>query len=233
MADSASAILLQRIQSIGSNVNLWGEYINTNLKMLEQASKGYQSLAVTTDATITWTNYTLANTGACARLKLTGSPATAVALTFPGYHNFLSVENTASQTVTIKCSGGTGVAIAAGARVLLYCDGVDYYNAAPTVFPTGITVTGQISGVVAGTAGTQAVNLTQMQAAIAVIATAQSGLVLNSLTSTVARYLEDAISVSGSLVKTKANAGTASETTNIAFTFDEGNQVLLGGVLNI
>ena len=85
MADTASAILLQRIQSVGSNVNLWGGYINTNLQMLEQASKGYQTLAVTGDATISWTNYTLANSGSCAFLKLTGT-VTGV-LTFPGYQN--------------------------------------------------------------------------------------------------------------------------------------------------
>lgn len=136
MTDTASPILLQRIQSVGSNVNLWGGYINTDLQMLEQASKGYQSLAVTGDATISWTNYTLANTGSCARLKLTGSPAAASTLTFPSYQNFLSVENTTSVAVTIKCSGGTGVSIAAGARATLYCDGVDYYNAAPTISPT-------------------------------------------------------------------------------------------------
>lgn len=136
MADTASPILLLRIQSVGSNVNLWGEYLNVALKMLEQASKGYQSLAVTGDATVSWTNYTLANTGSCARLKLTGSPSAAATLTFPAYNNFISVENTTGQTVTIKCSGGTGVAIPTGQKVLIYCDGVDYYNASPTIGPT-------------------------------------------------------------------------------------------------
>lgn len=136
MADTASPILLQRIQSVGSNVNLWGGYINTDLQMVEQAAKGYQSLAVTGDATISWTNYTLANTGSCARLKLTGSPTAAATLTFPAYQNFLSVHNTTGQTVTIKCSGGTGVAIPASQTALIYCDGVDYYNAAATIGPT-------------------------------------------------------------------------------------------------
>lgn len=237
MADTPSSILLLRLQSTGSNTNLWGGYLNTALQMLEQASKGYQALVVSGDATISWTNYATGNVGACARLKLTGSPAAACTLTLPSYQNFLSVENTTSVAVTLKCSGGTGVSIAAGGRALLYCDGVDYYNAAATIIPAAmaingaLTVAGRISGVTAGVAGTDGVNLTQMQAAIAVLATAQSGLVLNSLTATTAKYLEDAISVAGSLVKTKRNAGTANETTEISFTFDEGNQVLLGGVL--
>jgi len=50
MADSPSPVLQLRIQSVGSNVNLWGGYINTDLAMIEQAAKGFQSLAVTGDA---------------------------------------------------------------------------------------------------------------------------------------------------------------------------------------
>lgn len=186
------------------------------------------------DATITWTNYATGNTGAAARLKLTGSPAAACTLTFPGYHNFLSVENTTAQTVTIKCAGGTGVAIAAGARASIYCDGVDYYNAAPTVIPGAMTVAGaltiagQISGVSAATVGTQAVNKTQMETAIAAGAIPAASGAVKVDAAAAPGYLYDVLTVSGSLVK--ADNG---DTMNIGFTFDEGNQVLLGGVLSI
>jgi hypothetical protein len=47
MADTPSSILLLRLQSIGSNTNLWGGYLNAALQTLERASKGYQALAVT------------------------------------------------------------------------------------------------------------------------------------------------------------------------------------------
>ncbi len=137
MADTPSSILLLRLQSTGSNVNLWGGYINTALSTLERASKGYEALAVTGDATVTWTNYSATNSGAVARLKLTGTLAASATLTFPAYQNFVSVDNAAGAQVTIKCSGGTGVAIANGAKALLYCDGVDYYNAGSTLGPTG------------------------------------------------------------------------------------------------
>ncbi|MGE3476973.1 MAG: hypothetical protein AB7H70_14320 [Rhodospirillaceae bacterium] len=234
MSDSPSPVLQLRIQSVGSNVNLWGGYINTDLGMLEQAAKGYQSLAVTGDATVSWTNYAAGNTGACARLKLTGSPGAACTLTFPAYHNFISVENATAVAVTIKCAGGTGVSIAAGARVLLYCDGVDYYNAAATVIPGAttiagaLTISGQISGVAAATSGAQAVNKTQMDAAIAAGAIpAATGAVKVDAAATPG-YLFDVLTVSGSLVKTDNG-----DTMNIGFTFDEGNQVLLGGVLSI
>ncbi len=236
MADSPSPVLQLRIQSVGSNVNLWGGYINTDLAMIEQAAKGFQSLAVTGDATISWTNYATANTGAAARLKLTGAPAAACTLTFPGYHNFISVENTTAQAITIKCAGGTGVIIAAGAKALIYCDGVDYYNAAPTVFPTAtavsmggaLTIAGQISGVAAATAGTQAVNKTQMDAAIAAGAIPAATGAVKVDAAAAPGYLYDVLTVSGSLAKTDNG-----DTMDIGFTFDEGNQVLLGGVFNI
>ncbi len=234
MADSPSPVLQLRIQSVGSNVNLWGGYINTDLAMIEQAAKGYQSLAVTGDATISWTNYATGNTGAAARLKLTGSPAAACALTFPAFQNFLSVENATGQSVTIKCSGGTGVTIAAGQKVLIYCDGVDYYNAAPTVLPGAtaisgaLTVAGQISGVTAATSGTQAVNKTQMEAAIAAGAIPGATGTVKVDSAATPGYLYDVLTVSGSLVKTDNG-----DTMDIGFSFDEGNQVLLGGVLSI
>lgn len=199
MADSASTILLQRIQSVGSNVNLWGGYINTDLEILERASKGYQTLAVTGDATISWTNYVATNTGAVAFLKLTGS-ATGV-LTFPAYQNYLSVWNANSSSVTIKCSGGTGVTLTTGQRALLYCDGTDYYNAGPNVLGSGtVTASGRIAGVTAGTAATDAVNKTQMETAIATAGLpATAGTVLVSSADTTAGYLGAKIAVAGDL----------------------------------
>ncbi len=179
MTDTPSPILQLRIQSVGSNVNLWGGYINTDLAMIEQAAKGYQSLAVTGDATINWANYAPANPGSCARLKLTGAPAAAAALTFPAYQNFLSVENTTLQPVTVKCSGGTGVVIPAGQTTLIYCDGVDYYNAAATIGPTQAQNTNTYAFAQWGA----------VQTAIATASLpATAGTVLNSAADTTAGY---------------------------------------------
>ncbi len=167
-------------------------------------------------------------------MKLTGSPGAACALTFPAYHNFISVENAASVAVTIKCAGGTGVALAAGAKALLYCDGVDYYNAAATILPGAtsvngaLTVAGQISGVAAATSGTQAVNKTQMDTAIAAGAIPAATGAVKVDAAAAPGYLYDVLTVSGSLAKTDNG-----DTMNIGFTFDEGNQTLLGGVLSV
>lgn len=204
MTDTPSSILLLRLQSVGSNTNLWGGYLNAALQTLERASKGYQALAVTGDATIAWTNYTATNDGAVAFLKLTGSISSAAALTFPSFMHFISTWNAAGSAVTIKCSGGTGVTIQNGDRVLLYCDGVDYYNAAPTVFPAGLTVAGavgiagKVTGMAAGTANTDGVNVAQMAAAIAAsVPLGTAGTFLNSIADTTRGFLIDKLQVTG------------------------------------
>lgn len=204
MTDTPSSILLLRLQSTGSNTNLWGGYLNTALSTQERATKGYQALAVTGDATISWSNYSASNTGAVARLKLTGSLAAAATLTFPAYQNYVSVENSAGAAVTIKCSGGTGVTIANGGKQLIYCDGTDYYSASPNVLGTGtVTVSGRIAGVTAGTASTDAVNKTQMETAIATAGLpATAGTVLVSGSDTTAGYLGQKVAIQSTSLST-------------------------------
>lgn len=226
MTDTPSSILLLRLQSVGSNVNLWGGYLNAALQTLERAAKGYQSLAVTGDATISWTNYSATNDGAVASLKLTGSLSSAAALTFPGYQHHLSVWNATGAAVTIKCSGGTGVTLQNGDRALLYCDATDYYNISPTLLPAGLTINGaltiagQIHGMTAGTANTDGVNVQQMAAAIAAsVPLGTAGTFLNSIADTTRGFLIDKLTFSntGLLVATMTtqNAG-ANENSLIA-----------------
>lgn len=221
MADTPSSILLLRLQSTGSNTNLWGGYLNTALSTQERATKGYQTLAVTGDATISWSNYSASNTGAVARLKLTGPLAAAATLTFPAYENYVSVENAAGAAVTIKCSGGTGVTIANGGKQLIYCDGTDYYSASPNVLGTGtVTVSGRIAGVTAGTASTDAVNKTQMETAIATAGLpATAGTVLVSSNDTTAGYIGTKINATGSgaaTVTQSVGSGGGDETVDIS-----------------
>jgi hypothetical protein len=129
MTDTPSSILLLRLQSTGSNTNLWGGYLNVALQTIEQANKGYQALAVTGDATISWTNYSTGNSLQYGFVKLTGTLSASATLTAPGYPNFLGVWNATGQNVTIMCSAGTGVTIPNGVRTLIYCDGTDYASA--------------------------------------------------------------------------------------------------------
>lgn len=193
MADTPSTILLTREQSTGSNTNLWGGYLITTQRITEQASKGYQTLAVTADATITWTNYTTANTGQCAHLKLTGTLSAAVTLTFPAYMNRMLVNNQAGAQVTIKCAAGTGVAIPNSRRCVIRCDGSDYTTDTATYTADTVTLAN----------GGDLVTYTALTTALTtLVAGTITGLVLNSASDTTKAYLGQKISVSGALTKT-------------------------------
>lgn len=222
MADTPSSVLLLRLQSTGSNVNTWGGYLNTALQTLEQASKGYQTLAITTDTTVAWSNYSTGNTGQAARVKVTGTLLAAATITMPAYMNACSFDNetTGGFAITVKCSGGTGVSIANGYAATLFCDGVDYYNLAPGVFPGAVTVNGQLHGVSTATAAADAVPLAQMQAAIAAsVPLGTAGTFLNSAADTTRGYHTDKLTVlqTGLLLFTMAtqNAG-ANENSRLA-----------------
>jgi hypothetical protein len=192
MADTPSNILLLRLQSTGSNTNLWGGYLNTALQTLEQAAKGYQSLTISGDTTVSWSNYSTGNTGQAARVKVTGTLLANATITMPAYMNVCSFDNqiTGGFAITVKCSGGTGVTIANGYAASLFCDGVDYFHWAPSQIGGALTVAGQVHGVTAGTAPTDGVNLAQMQAAIAAsVPAGTAGTILNSGSDTTRDYL--------------------------------------------
>ncbi len=205
MTDTASTILLTREQSTGSNTNLWGGYLITTQRQTEQAAKGYQALAVTGDATISWTNYTTGNTGQAAHLKLTGTLSSAATLTFPAYMNRLVINNQAGATVTIKCSAGTGVAIPNNRRCEIRCDGTDYTTDTPTYTADTVTLAN----------GGDLVNYTALQAALAALVGTASGLVLNSAADTTAGYLASKVTGSGAVVVSTTSGG-GNEKTNIA-----------------
>ena len=205
MTDTASTVLLLRLQSTGSNVNLWGGYLNTAMQMIEQASKGYQALAVTGNATISWTNYTTANTGECGYLKLTGTLSAAATLTFPNNQNFLVVKNAAGATVTIMCSTGTGVAIPNLRTALIACDGTDYFDVVPSWIGTATTLTNN----------GDLVSKLQLSTAIAAASGLTAPFILNSVTDTTPGYLGAKITGSGAVVVSTTSPG-GNEKTNIA-----------------
>lgn len=211
MTDTPTPRYGGRQQSQGSNTNTWGDdKLNELFRLFDRGSKGVQSLAITGDTVLSWTNYIATNDGQVAVLTLTGSLSSPAALTVPSREWVWDViKNFTGQTVTVKTSGGVGVAIGNGKFMEVHCDGVDCYNGTGTVLPGAatvagaLTVAGQISGVVTGTALTDAANVGQVAAAIATASLpATAGTVLNSITDTTAGYLGAKIAVSGDLVLT-------------------------------
>jgi hypothetical protein len=72
MANTTSASLKLTVQATGENSGTWGQITNTNLLILEQAIGGYQSVGITSAATLTFSNGALSN-GKNQVIKLTGN----------------------------------------------------------------------------------------------------------------------------------------------------------------
>lgn len=219
MTDSATSRYGARQQSQGSNTNSWGDdKLNEVLRLFDRGSKGVATIAMTGDQTLTWTNYGATNIGQCAVMLLTGSLSAAAALTVPSVEWVWNlIKNSTGQTITVKTAAGSGVAIANGKWMKVYCDGVDCYNGTGTVLPGAATVNGAlivagiISGVTAGVASTDATNLAQVQTAIATASLpASAGTVLNTLNDTTGGYLASKLTIAFSTATTTQLSGLTS-----------------------
>ncbi len=240
MVDSATARFGARKQSLGSNVNTWGDTkLNDVFDLFDRGAKGFQAIVMTGDTTLNWTTYATANQGQVQTVRLTGSLAAPANLIVPSREWAFSVINATGNTVTVKTAAGVGVAIPTGYQAALYCDAADVGNAAPSLVAGALRVNGavhvngRITNVDTATAGTDAVNKTQMDNAIALATFSTSpGTLRVTASDTTAKFLNNAITVSGALTKSVVNAG-ANETLDISISaFDEANQILLGQVFS-
>lgn len=122
-----------RIELIGAGEQdgVWGDTTNSNLGTIIES-------AITNVVDITFANatYTLsANNGLPdearnAVLNLIGTNSTAQNLIAPAVEKTYIIKNTTGATVTIKTSGGSGVAISNGTTRIVWCDGTTFYTAA-------------------------------------------------------------------------------------------------------
>ena len=129
MANTTSTSLKLTVQTTGENSGTWGQITNTNLLILEQAIGGYDTVGVTSGATLAFSNGVLSN-GKNQVLKLTGTIAGNVNVTIPdSIEKTYLVENATSgaHTVTFKTTSGTGATWATTDKgfKILYSDGTN------------------------------------------------------------------------------------------------------------
>jgi hypothetical protein len=126
-----STTLRLELIGAGEQDGVWGDTTNNNLGDLIEA-------AITNSVDITFANtqYTLsANNGLPdearnAVLNLVGTNSTAQNLIAPAVDKTYIVKNATGAAVTIKTSGGSGVAVANGTTRIVWCDGTNFYTAA-------------------------------------------------------------------------------------------------------
>ncbi len=134
MANTTSTSLKLTVQATGDNSGIWGQITNTNLLVLEQAIGGYESIGITTGATLTFSNGVISN-GKNQVLKLTGTIAANRTVTIPdSIEKTYIVDNatTGAYTVTFKTSSGTGVTWSATDKStkIIYSDGTNVVDTA-------------------------------------------------------------------------------------------------------
>ena len=139
-----------RIELIGAGEQdgTWGDTTNSNLGDLIEAAITNAVDITFADATYTLSaNNGLPDEARNAVLNLIGTNTGPQNLIAPSVEKTYIVKNATGAAVTIKTSGGTGVAIANGTTRIVWCDGTDFFTAASQ---TAIATTAPINSSTSG-----------------------------------------------------------------------------------
>jgi hypothetical protein len=165
MASTYSDLKIELIGT-GEQVGTWGSTTNTNLgTALEEAITGSADVAFSSaDVTLTLTNTNGTQTARHLRLNLTGTSGGARNLILGSgcqIEKLYLVQNNLADTVTIKNTTGTGVAIPAGKKQFVFNNGTDVIEATNALVNLATDVTGTLPTANGGTGSTstQFVNL--------------------------------------------------------------------------
>ena len=137
MASTYSNLKIELVGT-GDQSGTWGATTNTNLgTAIEEAITGSADVTfASADVTLTLSNTNLTQTARNLRLNLTGVSGGARNLIVPAIQKQYIVYNGLADTVTVKNSTGTGVAVVAGGSAVVFNDGTNVTQAlsyAPTL----------------------------------------------------------------------------------------------------
>ena len=130
MASTYSNLKIQ-LMATGENSGTWGNVTNANLgtaieqALVETATVTFASATVT----LTLSDSNSAQDARALRLNLTGTSGGPQDLVVPAIQKPYIINNGTADTITVKVSGQTGVAVPAGRSYLLYNNGTDVVNA--------------------------------------------------------------------------------------------------------
>lgn len=160
MASTWSALKFELITT-GEQSGTWGDTTNTNIgTAIEEAITGSADVTFSSGTvTLTLSDVATTQTARNLRLNLTGTSGGAQNLIVPAIEKFYIINNGCADTITIKNSSGTGVAVPAGKTMVVFnnatnvVDVVSYLTSltTPSATITGGTVAGITQLDVAGT----------------------------------------------------------------------------------
>jgi hypothetical protein len=130
MASTYSNLKIQ-LMATGENSGTWGNVTNVNLgTALEEAIVGSADVTFSSGTvTLTLTDSNASQTARNLRLNLTGTSGGAQNLIVPAIEKVYIVNNGCADTITVKNSSGSGVAVPAGKTAYVYNNGTDVVDA--------------------------------------------------------------------------------------------------------
>jgi len=152
MASTYSNLKIQ-LMATGENSGTWGNVTNANLgDAIEQALVETATVTfASANLTLTLSDSNSRQNARALRLNLAGTTAGARDLIVPAIQKPYIVNNGTADTITVKVSGQTGVAVPASRSYLLYNNGTDVVNALIGISPasggTGLNTPGTAGNV--------------------------------------------------------------------------------------
>jgi hypothetical protein len=130
MASTYSSLKIELIGT-GEQTSTWGSTTNVNLgTAIEEAITGSADVTFASGpVTLTLTDTNGTQTARNLRLRLTGTSGGAQNLIVPNIEKFYIVQNECADTITVKNSTGTGIAVPAATSVLLFNTGTNVISA--------------------------------------------------------------------------------------------------------
>jgi hypothetical protein len=158
MASTYSDLKIELIGT-GEQVGTWGATTNTNLgTALGEAITGSATVTFSsTDVTLTLTNTNGTQTARNLRLVCTGTSGGARNLILGSgcqIEKLYLIQNDLADTVTVKNTAGTGVAVPAGGKQFVFNDGTNVVEASSSVINLATQVTGTLPIANGGTGST-------------------------------------------------------------------------------
>lgn len=144
MSSTYSSLKIELIGT-GDQSGTWGSTTNVNLgTAIEEAITGSADVTFASGTvTLTLTDTNGSQTARNLRLNLIGTSGGAQDLIVPAIEKFYVINNTCADTITVKNSTGTGVAVPAGVSTLVYNTGVNVVEA--VTYLNALTVGGDAS----------------------------------------------------------------------------------------
>ena len=236
MASTYSALKIQ-LMGTGENSGTWGTITNTNLgTALEEAIVGSADVTfASTTVTLALTDTNSTQTARNLRLNLTGTSGGAQNLIVPAIEKVYIVNNGCADTITIKNSGGTGIAVPAGKTMWVYNNGTNVVDVATHL--TSLTL-GTALPIASGGTGSTSTTYANLQSNVTgVLPVANGGTGSNSATfsgANVTSLNASAVS-SGTLANARTTAASANGASTIVARDASGNfagAVITGTTIN-